>query len=104
MSWRSGRVEHRRVRARAQGQEPEAVVDEGDDGECPGHAEAERYGVRHLALGRDHDVDRDVVVAEQVAEAALEIVLLADAGDLGGDVEERVRHLARHHVDLVAVA
>jgi hypothetical protein len=65
------RVEDRRVRARPQGQKAQAVVDEGDDGEGTGHAKAQRYRVSHLALGRDHDIDRNMVAREEVAKAPL---------------------------------
>ena len=53
--------------------------------------------------GRDDDVDRHVLAGEQVGPDRRQIALIAHAGDLDRDVEQRVGHLAGHHIDLVGL-
>ena len=97
------RVDHRAVIAAAQRDGPHHAVGERDGIGGAGHQQAAHDRPRDLHLGRDDHVDRHVVPAEQIGPDLLQIGLGAYAGDLGRHLEQRMRDLAGHHVDLVGL-
>ena len=58
--------------------------------------------IGHHLLGADQHIDRNRVVVEQLFAPA-QVGRFTHAGNFGGCVEQRVRHLAGDHVGLVAV-
>ena len=67
------------------------------------HGETPKHGFGDFELGRDHDVDRQMLTGKQLRPLRREVILGADARDLGRDVEEAVRDLAGDDVDLVGL-
>ena len=97
------RIDHRATVAQAHADEARPVVGEPGQVQRPRHIETAGYGARHLDFRRDDGVYGHVRAAEQRPPRRFEIGLLADARDLGGHVEQRMPHLARHDVDLVGL-
>ena len=77
------------------------AIGEADEVRSPGRGKAPEHQFADLDFRRDDHVDRQMLAREQVRPVRLEVALRADAGDLGRHVEERSRHLAGDHVDLV---
>ena len=98
-----GRVDDRRLARAVQADQPHAIVDERHHRQGTRDLQTQGDRVRHLDLGRDHHVDRQMVGLEEVGPARLAIGLLTDAGDLGRHVEQRVGHLTGDHVDFVGL-
>ena len=68
-------------------------------GARPGQPPHDRAG--DLALGRDDRVYRHPLARKHVGPVPVEIGRAADSGDLGRNVEQGMRNLARDHVDLI---
>jgi hypothetical protein len=54
-----------------------------------------------LKLGRDNDIDRQLVISVEAAPDRLQVAMMADTGDAPPHPEQGVGDLAGHHVDLV---
>ena len=87
----------------AHGDHPHTPAAERQHVEGARHLKPAFDGAGDLDLGRDDQVDRHVVPAEEIGPGRVQVALVADPRDLFGHVEQRVRDLARHHVDLVGV-
>ncbi len=98
---RQRRIDHRAVLVAADADHDHLAIGELDRVEGAGQLKTAQHHTADLDLRRDDHVDRQVLGREQVGPVRLEIALRADAGDLGGHVEQRVGHLAGDHVDLV---
>ena len=82
---------------------PQATAAERQHVEGARHLKPALDGASDLDFGRNDQVDRHVVAAEQVRPGRVEIALVTHPSDFLGHVEQRVRHLTRHHVDFVGV-
>ena len=101
VSWASGVSTTGQFSSRVDADHHHLAVGEADEIRGAGRSQPPEHHLAHLHLGRDDHVDRQVLGREQVRPVRLEIGLRADPGDLGRHVEERMRHLAGDHVDLV---
>ena len=68
-----------------------------------GRVQAAECRFCHFAFGADDDVDRQVIAPVEVGIDRGQIALGTQTGDLAGDVEDRMGHLAGDHVDLVRI-
>ena len=68
---------------------------------CPRKRDPAQHDLADLDFRRNDDVDRHVIAGKEVRPVRTQIALRADTGDLGRHVEQRMRHLTGHHVDLV---
>ena len=96
-------VDQRAALAAAHADQLHPVFGQRDHLEGAGHLEPAGDRAGNLDLGRDDDVDRHVLAREQGPEHGVEVTLVADPGDLRRHVEQGVRDLAGHHVDLVGL-
>ena len=95
------RIDDRAILAAIDAENRDLLVGERDGLGRSGLCHPTQHHLADLDLGRDDHVDRHVFTGKQVAPALLQIALFADAGDLGRQVEQRMGHLARDHVNLV---
>ena len=82
---------------------PHAPVAERQHVQRPRHLQPALDGAGDLYFGRDDQIDRHLVAAEEIRPDRVQVALLAHPRDLLGHVEERMGDLAGHHVDLVGV-
>ena len=97
------RLDQRAVLAASHADEPHQPVDQGNHLERAGHLKTSGDGARHFDFRRDDDVDGQILAREQIRVDRAQIALVTDSRDLDRHVEQRMRHLARHHVDLVVL-
>ncbi len=86
---------------RAYTDEADFTVREFQHLQCAGIADEALDILGDELFGTDEDVHRQSFVAEELRPAG--VLGRADASDFCRRAEQRERHLARHHVDLVAV-
>jgi hypothetical protein len=84
-------------------EQPHFVVGERNCLERSRHLQAANDCSGDLDFRRNDDVDRQVLTRKQVRPRGIEVTLLAHAGDLDRHLEQRMRHLACHHVDFVGL-
>lgn len=83
------------------GQHEYIVVGKAHDIRSTWKRNAAQHHLADLDLRRDGDIDGHIFTAEEVAIFRLEIALVTDAGDFGGNTEQRMRHFTGDNVDLV---
>ena len=98
-----GRINDRAILTAAHTYDTDLIPCKGNGIEGAGNLQAPPDGPGDLGFrGNDH-IDGHVIAAEQVGPYGFQVILFADAGDLGGHLEEGMGHLAGHYVDFVVI-
>jgi hypothetical protein len=96
-------VDNRTIFTASDPHHPNASIREGNTFERPRHLQTPRYGARDLDLRGNNYIDWHMVAAEQICPYGLQIALVANPGNFGWHIKQRMRDLTGNHIDFIGL-